>query len=876
MKRTGIAIHVTLVIAICGALLLFNALQLPTAYAVTAPAKVAYVEGKVFIKRQQGEGGPEAAEVGTGLFRGDTIITKSGRCQINLAASGVLRLSANTTISFPVEENPGEKIGVIKMKEGKTWSNIKQLAKDEVFEVRTPTLVAAIQGTKFVVTYDPRTGIATIATVSGQVKAITKDIEKLIKSAKQVSADKKGKLQTIIDIDESKLKDFEDIRFKGVKDDVDGIMLGLTSPVDGGEVSAREVRVEGTVSDPTVREIEIRLSTDGQVRRNAQTNKIRVKDGRFAGKITLNDGPNTLQINARGKDGRRGSQTIKVTVAAGSAFEIKIDQPQSGMETSKAAVSVEGSVSIQDVSELSLNINGTDMGKIGVKDGRFQTDVTLTEGKNYITVSGKSDRKEARAYVEVLYSKPIDNLEISLMSPVEGLAAENETLGFQGRLNDPRVEFVTVSLNGGNAQKVAVRDGAFRGTTTLKKGENRLVVSARNPEGKTATIERKVVFGATPDGGSSEEGILIFNPPTATAATQNYEIKGRVTDTNITSVDVILNGNQVSTIQIRNGEYAGTIRLVDGENKIDLIFKTRDGKTYRRSISVKYVAGGSGSGVEIAPTPPTLIFEQGSNRGGFFLMGTIVADPPVKEVNVYADSKLMGRVKVDNNQFKAPVQLSDIITQMRVVPIWKGDQEYSPAAAVYKDSNAPTLLITLPIANTRYDNSTIRVDNPPDIINVQAIVNDELLKSIQYKINLDTPRSATYSGINAVSFNNPTRLYEGRNTIYIIATDYFGNRAQQSVVVDFVPLRNSAVRGKLTDPSGRAISGALIQLYPTGGQSASNLQATSHSDGSYSFTNVPLGDYILIIARDHYLPYQQHIKVTGTTTTVNSSLDTTP
>ena len=123
-------------------LVILGACNARVAIAQIAPAKMAYVEGKVLIKRGQ-DGTVEEAEVGTGVFRGDTVLTKpGGRAQVNLAASGVLRLSANTTISFPREDQAVERGRVIIMKEVQTWSSIKQLARDEVFEVRTPTLVA--------------------------------------------------------------------------------------------------------------------------------------------------------------------------------------------------------------------------------------------------------------------------------------------------------------------------------------------------------------------------------------------------------------------------------------------------------------------------------------------------------------------------------------------------------------------------------------------------------------------------------------------------------------------------------------------------------------------------------------------------------------
>jgi hypothetical protein len=129
--------------------------------AITAPAKIAYVEGKVYVNRLNAKKKMKA-KVGMSIFYGDKVITKRrGRCQINMAASGILRLSQNTTVVFPLEDNSGDKISVVKMLQGKTWTNLQKLAKDEVFEVRASKLVAAIQGTKIVVSYDPRTGVST-------------------------------------------------------------------------------------------------------------------------------------------------------------------------------------------------------------------------------------------------------------------------------------------------------------------------------------------------------------------------------------------------------------------------------------------------------------------------------------------------------------------------------------------------------------------------------------------------------------------------------------------------------------------------------------------------------------------------------------------
>jgi hypothetical protein len=111
--------------AALGALALWFAL-VPEAGAMTAPAKIAYVEGVVLVKRA-GEDKPVRAELGMSLFYGDQVKTLAGKAQINMTASGILRMSPNTTVLFPAEENRGDKISVIRMLEGKTRTNLWRL-----------------------------------------------------------------------------------------------------------------------------------------------------------------------------------------------------------------------------------------------------------------------------------------------------------------------------------------------------------------------------------------------------------------------------------------------------------------------------------------------------------------------------------------------------------------------------------------------------------------------------------------------------------------------------------------------------------------------------------------------------------------------------
>lgn len=102
--------------------------------------KVAYVEGQVMIL-SYGSRVPRRVELGETIFRGDQVKTIHGKCQINITAGGILRLSPNTTMAFANKEwrDPYDP-GVIVAKLQERWvENFRQLIgldPDEPFRVR--------------------------------------------------------------------------------------------------------------------------------------------------------------------------------------------------------------------------------------------------------------------------------------------------------------------------------------------------------------------------------------------------------------------------------------------------------------------------------------------------------------------------------------------------------------------------------------------------------------------------------------------------------------------------------------------------------------------------------------------------------------------
>jgi hypothetical protein len=85
---------------------------------------------------------------------------------------------------------------------------------------------------------------------------------------------------------------------------------------------------------------------------------------------------------------------------SGSLLVLKVDTPRDGTTVSTSTVTVSGRVVGTDSKGAKVSINDTD---VPVKDGKFSTNVTLTEGKNVINIVGTSSQAKPNEQVTVTY-----------------------------------------------------------------------------------------------------------------------------------------------------------------------------------------------------------------------------------------------------------------------------------------------------------------------------------------------------------------------------------------------------------------------------------------------------------------------------------------
>ena len=87
-------------------------------------------------------------------------------------------------------------------------------------------------------------------------------------------------------------------------------------------------------------------------------------------------------------------------VGAGKTIAVKVDTPKDGTTVNTPTVMVSGRVGGSESKGAKVSINNVDA---PVTDGKFSSNVTLTEGKNVITVVATSGQAKTEEKVTVTY-----------------------------------------------------------------------------------------------------------------------------------------------------------------------------------------------------------------------------------------------------------------------------------------------------------------------------------------------------------------------------------------------------------------------------------------------------------------------------------------
>lgn len=133
-----------------------------------------FMVSKGSVKIQSAANKTSDAKVGSKVYEGDTIVTGAdSRAKVVMSDRNVINISPDTQIKIAQYQNDsasGKKNVELDLVKGKVRNNVEQKYEgDNSFQVKTPTAVAGVRGTQFVVSFDPGTRMTSVVTFKGAV-----------------------------------------------------------------------------------------------------------------------------------------------------------------------------------------------------------------------------------------------------------------------------------------------------------------------------------------------------------------------------------------------------------------------------------------------------------------------------------------------------------------------------------------------------------------------------------------------------------------------------------------------------------------------------------------------------------------------------------
>src|SRR5699024_8702426 len=242
----------------------------------------------------------------------------------------------------------------------------------------------------------------------------------------------------------------------------------ITSPESGLITNDDRVNVEGTA----IANSAIQIENNGEKVESGNVDD----NGVFSLAVPLTEGDNELKaVSVVEDDPVAESETVTITLDATSP-DITIDTPKDGATVTEENVTVSGSV-LDDHLDW-VRVNDKD---VADDDGAFETDVTLDEGENDITVAAKDKAgNTSTETITVVYEKEtpmIDQIEPTTDQTV--FSGDAVTVSFESNVENGDASFqvsipAAKQTNGSGAEQSMeeVEQGVYEGTWNVPKRQH--------------------------------------------------------------------------------------------------------------------------------------------------------------------------------------------------------------------------------------------------------------------------------------------------------------------------------------------------------------------------------------------------------------------
>ncbi len=193
------------------------------------------------------------------------------------------------------------------------------------------------------------------------------------------------------------------------------------------------------------------------------------------------------------------SNEVSIEIKDTTPPTITINSPEDNSIVNTDTIHIKGTVK-DDVSVSKLTIQDKEVSFD--KDGQFDAEVTLKEGKNTITITAtdKAGNKAAKTITVTLDTTPPT---ITITSPEDGIETSDDFVNVSGTITDDLSGIDSATINGNSLTLNS--DGSFSTTVSLTEGDNTITITATDKAGNkatktiTVTYKPKTVITLQPD-----------------------------------------------------------------------------------------------------------------------------------------------------------------------------------------------------------------------------------------------------------------------------------------------------------------------------------------------------------------------------------------
>jgi RHS repeat-associated protein len=420
--------------------------------------------------------------------------------------------------------------------------------------------------------------------------------------------------------------------------------------------------------------------------------------------------------------------TLWFTASDTAAPVVTITAPRADSVLRTSPITVTGTIS--DASPTSVTVNGVQA--TVTNNTSYSASVPLsTQGNNLLTViatdAGGRTRQVTR---NVIFDNQAPALTVT--APTDNSATRNATIAVTGSFTDATA--VTVRTNG---TTLTVTGSTFNGTVPLAMGANVLTTTATDAGGNATSVVRNVARDTIAP-------VLTVSAPSegATIGSDSVTVSGSVTDG--TAVTVQTNG---VSLLVTGTTFSGKVALVAGANTLTTTATDAAGNA---TSVVRHVSRDN--------SPPVLTVSA-PTEGTVTKLDTITVSGTATDETTVTVATNGTPLPVTGTTFTGKVALAVGANLLTTTATDAGGGATSVVRNVVRDTTPPQMGLYAPPAPHSVTSE--------DSVLVRGTIEDETTVTVESRgVNLPVISGA---------FEGKVPLFDGENTILIVATDAAGN-----------------------------------------------------------------------------------------------------